>query len=202
MYVTAVTQKGEIENEIQTIVKLFELGLDMLHLRKPNFNERKMEKLIEEIPSTYYDRIVLHGHYSLTSKYKLKGIHMRKSHRSSSLSNTFKKLLMKLRSPGILITTSFRSLQSLQENNAQFDYVLLSNVFTDNGHYKSDQDSGVNILKKVVEASRQKVVGVVALDADNVKVIEAAGFYGAGLPEQIWEPNGFSIPSVQLLLKL
>lgn len=201
MYVTAVTLKEQGENEIQTIVKLFEHGLDVLHLRKPTFSERKMETLLNEIPSQYHKKIVLHGHYELALRYKLRGVHLRKSHRSTSLFNSWRRFMLRLKSK-LIITTSFRGLQSLQENKVQFDYVMLNHIFTDNGHYRSDQDSGINILRKVVEASKQKVVGVVGPEADNVKVLEAAGFYGAGLPEEIWEPNGFEIPSVQLLLKI
>lgn len=201
MYVTAVTPKDSADNEVQTIVKLFESGLNMLHLRKPTFSERKMEALLNEIPAQYHDKIIVHGHYKLALKYKVAGVHLRKSHRSNSISNSWRRFMLKLKSK-LVITTSFRGLQSLQENRVNFDYVLLNHIFNDNGHYKSDQDSGINILKKVVVSSGQKVVGVVGTEADNVKVLGAADFYGAALPEQVWEPNGFSAPSVKLLLDI
>ena len=48
--------------EDKILTALFEEGLDLLHIRKPNTQSVYLERLIRLIPKKYYNKIVLHDH--------------------------------------------------------------------------------------------------------------------------------------------
>lgn len=62
--------------EHQILTALFDEGLELLHLRKPDSESVYLERLLTLIPETYRKRIVLHDHFYLKSEYNLAGIHL------------------------------------------------------------------------------------------------------------------------------
>lgn len=76
-----ITMPDFIENEANYINQLFEAGLDLLHLRKPESCIADCERLLQEINPKWYPGIVVHDHFSLCGKYHLHGIHLnRRNH--------------------------------------------------------------------------------------------------------------------------
>ena len=76
-----ITRPDFIENEANYINQLFEAGLDLLHLRKPDSCIADCERLLQEINPKWYPGIVVHDHFSLCGKYHLHGIHLnRRNH--------------------------------------------------------------------------------------------------------------------------
>ncbi|MEX2596113.1 MAG: thiamine phosphate synthase, partial [Salibacteraceae bacterium] len=153
MEVIVITSPTHRENEVQRIVHLFENGLQTLHLRKPKWKSSELETLIKDIPEMFHNRIIIHGHYKLALKYKLKGIHLHRKHRSNKWKNRWKRFLLKMRSPNLVITTTFNSLESLRENTQHFDYVFLGSVFNSHSYYSRDEEAGMNMLKSIVKKS-------------------------------------------------
>ncbi|MCR4836931.1 MAG: thiamine phosphate synthase [Bacteroidaceae bacterium] len=62
------------ENAI--IQALFEEGLDILHLSKPDSEPIYCERLLTLMPQRWYSRIVTSDHFYLQGEYGLKGIHL------------------------------------------------------------------------------------------------------------------------------
>lgn len=62
------------ENAI--IQALFEEGLDLLHIRKPDSEPIFCERLLTLVPSKWYGRIIVNDHFYLHNEYNLKGIHL------------------------------------------------------------------------------------------------------------------------------
>ena len=58
--------------EDKIITALFDEGLEILHLRKPDTAPVYAERLLTLIPEKYHKRIVVHGHFYLKEEYKLK----------------------------------------------------------------------------------------------------------------------------------
>src|SRR5687768_170882 len=100
----------KIEHEAQILTGLFEAGLQVLHLRKPEMSTREMTKLIEDIPQKYRSRIVIHSHYELAFKLNLRGIHVNKRKRKRKLITGIKLFILRLRRPDLQISTSFSNL--------------------------------------------------------------------------------------------
>ena len=60
--------------EHQILTALFEEGLEILHVRKPNTEPVYSERLLSLIPAQFRQRIVVHDHFYLKNEYKLMGI--------------------------------------------------------------------------------------------------------------------------------
>jgi len=63
--------------EENTILQtLFEEGMDLLHIRKPDSEPIYCERLLTLMPNKWYHRIIVNDHFYLQNEYGLKGIHI------------------------------------------------------------------------------------------------------------------------------
>ena len=76
MKLIVVTAPTFFIEEDQIITALFEEGLDILHLRKPESQISYAERLLTLIPEKHHRRIVIHEHFSLKEEFGLMGIHL------------------------------------------------------------------------------------------------------------------------------
>lgn len=83
-----ITLPEFIRNEAGYIEQLFESGIDLLHLRKPEASLEDYENLIQKIDAKWYPQIVIHEHFELCEKYHLHGIHLNK--RNSGIPKDYK----------------------------------------------------------------------------------------------------------------
>jgi thiamine-phosphate pyrophosphorylase len=175
MKLIVISNPININNEHKILCSLFENGLQYFHLRKPNFSLNEMEEYIEQIPSKYLDRIVLHSYYSLLDKYNLKGKH--KTTSSISL-NTH-----------LFISTSFHSLEEIRDNTESFEYAFLSPVYDSisKSNYKSNFDRSE--LKTFFNTHKQNIelIALGGINAENMQETIDLGFSGVALLGAIWE---------------
>ena len=76
MKLIVVTTPTFFVEEDKIITALFEEGLDILHLRKPETPAMYSERLLTLIPEKYHKRIVTHEHFYLKEEFNLMGIHL------------------------------------------------------------------------------------------------------------------------------
>lgn len=76
MKLIVVTAPTFFVEEDKIITALFEEGLDILHLRKPETPAMYAERLLTLIPEKYHRRIVTHEHFYLKEEFDLMGIHL------------------------------------------------------------------------------------------------------------------------------
>ena len=60
-----ISNPTTIANEIETIHMLFEEGLELLHIRKPNYSEEEMKDFLSEINQEFRSQLALHSHHQL-----------------------------------------------------------------------------------------------------------------------------------------
>lgn len=186
MEVTVITSSGKSNDEISRIVQLFEHGLPVLHIRKPKLSRSEIEAFLKAIPSKYHDRVVIHGHYRLAVQYRLRGVHLQRSHRQPNWENRWKRFLLKLKHPTLRVSTTFRSLESLSENRWKFDYVFLGPIFTKQAHYHMDDASTVNSLRSQLANCGHKVYAIGGVDETKIPLLREVGFAGVGLSGSVW----------------
>jgi len=187
MEVIVFTSQSKTDTEIQRIKDLFDNGLETLLIRKPKWSSSDIESFIQAIPEVHHKRIVIHGHYTLALKYGLKGIHIRRRHRSNSWKNRWKRFYLKLRKPNLVICTTFNSLESLRDNKQAFDFVFLNSVFTSHTHYSENEEAGINMLKSIIGHSSVPVYALGGVRPEYIPVVKAAGFDGVGLSSYVWK---------------
>lgn len=63
MKLIVISSPAPVPNEHTFINSLFEEGLKIFHIHKPNFSKQEIKNFIQKIPSKYHNRIVLHSDF-------------------------------------------------------------------------------------------------------------------------------------------
>jgi thiamine-phosphate pyrophosphorylase len=179
----------KFENEQEIIKRLFECGLKIFHLRKPDLSTREMKQYIQEIPAQYHNRIVIHSHYELALKLGLKGIHISKRRRKKRFYTWVRTFIFRLKRPDLHISTSFNNLSSLFEDTASYSYVFLSPVFDSISQSGYQGAFSHHNLKIALTKTRHQVLALGGINPNNIEKLTEMGFTGAVLSGFIWESN-------------
>ncbi len=162
--------------EDKILTTLFEEGLDILHLRKPNSEPVFCERLLTLIPDTYHRRIVVNDHFYLKEEFGLMGIHI--SHHSPTPPADYHEP----------ISRTCYTLDEIRELKPQSKYVILKNVY--------DSISEPSYVAKFTEedlhqATRQGLIDkhVMAqggISLENIPEIKKYGFGGVVIRGDLW----------------
>lgn len=171
--------------EHQILNALFDEGLDILHMRKPNTEPVYSERLLTLISENYRKRIVVHDHFYLKNEYGLKGIHL--NHRNPELPPKYKGH----------ISCSCHTADEIMAHKRSCNYVFLSPIFN-NANIESETSHLSQALlrdmaqRKVID---RKVMALGGVNLDNMQRVKDLGFGGAVVLGDIW--NRFSLHSAQ-----
>jgi thiamine-phosphate pyrophosphorylase len=179
-----ISSENDRQDEAKAVSKLFKLGLKKFHLRKPHWSEGQLNIFLEEVPNEYHGRVIIHSHFSLSEKFRLKGIHLNEANR---------KLIAEWKQYKI-ISASFHSLQALQENTFPYQYIFLSPVF--DSISKPNHSAGFDLTSLQAELdilrnkkSSLKIIALGGIDEKNILVAKDIGFNGAALLGTVWQAN-------------
>lgn len=177
MKLILITPPTYFVEEDKIITALFEEGLDILHLRKPDTAPIYAERLLTLIPEQYHKRIVVHGHFYLKDEYRLKGLHL--NSRNPELPEHYKGH----------VSRSCHSLEEVKEHKRNCDYVLLSPVFDSISKKDYHANYTPEELRKAHKAGiiDKKVIALGGIDADNIRQVKDYGFGGAAILGAIWD---------------
>ncbi|MCE3280577.1 MAG: thiamine phosphate synthase [Bacteroidetes bacterium] len=187
MKLIVISSSADIENEVQTVIQLFEAGLETFHIRKHRLSTRKMKNFIAAIPPHFHNRIVIHSHHKLARRFKLKGIHLTKSHKQKKWSTWLTIKLVKLRNPGIILTTSYSTIGQIlaTKQDHEYDYVFLSPIF-DNFNSKFQGGFTEHSLRSALQKSALQIVARGGVDIGTVDKANDIGFAGLAFYTSIW----------------
>ena len=171
-----ITSPDFLRNESKYISSLFDAGLEILHLRKPDATKEEYERLFNSIPQKYHERIMLHDFFELTEQYNVRGVHLNR--RNPEYSGT----------KNIKISKSCHSTQEL-ETIDKYDYVFLSPVFN------SISKEGYHATfshKELLHASQtglinEKVIALGGIYVNTLPLLESYKFGGIGVLGAIWD---------------
>ena len=177
MKLILITSPTYFVEEDKIITSLFEEGLDILHLRKPDTAPMSAERLLTLIPEQYHKRIVVHGHFYLKEEFRLKGIHL--NLRNPNAPDHYKGH----------ISCSCHSLEEVKERKRNYDYVFMSPVF--DSITKQDYNAQYS-PEEIKKAHKQgiidkKVYALGGIDVHNIKEVKKYGFGGAAVMGAIWQ---------------
>lgn len=180
--IVLIAPEKDIENEILILTQLFESGLEYYHFRKPNKSYQEHCEYLEVIDPKYHNRIVVHYFHELINKYNLKGIHFQEQKRRDHIDNPghyFKDLNLF----GKTISSSFHEPKELEDCYFEFDYHLLSPVFSSISKqgYKG-KGFDVNYIDKLI-------IGMGGINANTIAKTMELGFKGVGVLGGVWNTN-------------
>lgn len=171
--------------EHQILNALFDEGLEVLHLRKPQSEPVYSERLLTLIPESFRKRIVVHDHFYLKNEYSLRGIHL--NQRNPQLPPKYKGH----------ISCSCHTAEEVLAHKRACNYVFFSPVFNSiskEGYASQFTPADLRELaaRKVID---RKVMALGGVTLQNVAQLKDYGFGGAVILGDIW--NRFSIHSAQ-----
>ncbi len=174
-----ITLPDFFDGEAEQIVQLLHSSIDLIHIRKPKSSIQELERLIQEIPSKYYSRLVLHDHPELAMKYHLHGIHL--NSRNPLPPEGWQGSVSK----------SCHSLEEVKEWKEECDYVSLSPIFdsiSKKGYHAAFSDE---VLKKA-KADRlidKKVMALGGVTFNKIDEVLRMGFGGGMILGDAWKKN-------------
>jgi thiamine-phosphate pyrophosphorylase len=171
--------------ETMIATRLFELGLETFHLRKPRFSTREMIDYLDKIPSRFHDRVVIHSHHTLALKYNLKGIHLTRTHLKRTIRLWINLRIIRLKKPKITVSTSFRKLASLYEEQNIYNYVFLSPIF-DSISGKFQAGFNEHSLRAAIHKTPFCIIARGGVDLSKIESIQNIGFNGLILNSSLW----------------
>ncbi|MDP2541981.1 thiamine phosphate synthase [Tenacibaculum discolor] len=177
--IVLIAPEKDIPNEIEILQQLFEEGLEYYHFRKPDKNYEEHVAYLNQIDEKYHDRIVTHYFHELINEFNLKGIHFQEQKRIDALDNG-NEYFIGLDMIGKTMSSSFHEPSALENCDIEFDYHLLSPVFSSISK-KGYEGRGfdVNNIDKTI-------IGMGGINTDTIEKTLALGFQGIGVLGGVW----------------
>lgn len=176
MKLIVVTPPTFFIEEDNIITALFEEGLDILHLRKPETPAMYSERLLTLIPEKYHKRIVTHEHFYLKEEFDLMGIHLNRRNPNEPHDYAGH------------VSQTCRSVEEVQNKKHFYDYVFMSPVYdciTKKGTFS-------NYTPEVLRAAGKeriidtKVMALGGITHNNILEVKDFGFGGAVVMGDLW----------------
>lgn len=153
--------------EHHILTALFDEGLEMVHLNKPNSEPVFCERLLSLIPDTYRKLIVTHDHFYLQNEYELRGIHL--SERNSEPPANYRGR----------VSCSCQNIEDVALVKKEMDHVIWDTTSVDLPLHMKD-----SARRKCID---KKVFATGSIDIDNIEQVAEYGFGGIVLQNAIWD---------------
>ena len=178
MKLIGFTTEERLPDEEKLIEMVLDCGLDYIHIRKPLWSEAEMVSLLSSISPRYYNRVVIHDHFSVALLFPIGGVHLNR--RCSTPPVSYKGRVSK----------SCHSIEELNENS-ELTYCTLSPIF--DAISKSGYTSNFT-LKELENATKSGILGqnTIALGGicpENVLKIAQIGFGGVAVLGYLWHDS-------------
>lgn len=165
------------------INRLFEEGMPLFHLRKPDASEKEFEKALNSICPVYRDKISIHQYHHLAEDYGIGRLHFSAEQRKSG------KLVdgRTMESSVMLHSTSIHSAMEYLDLPPLFSYTFLSPVYdsiSKPGYKAKQHETGLLKGNRVT-----KVIGLGGITAENCQQVFLNGFDGVGVSGAIWQSS-------------
>ena len=146
-----------------------------------------MVEFINKIPSNFHNRLVLHDHYGLVSKYNVKGIHIRLG---KSKQIYYRLLLhwLNKKYPNLTIATTIDRPSSLQSSSIRkFNYILVSNLFNLHTRSKFSPAYQSRDIQQMVLRQKNPLIAMGNVNLDTIGIAKSYSFSGFALQSNSWE---------------
>ena len=185
MKLIVITPSKNIDNEHYLLGKMLDMGLPALHVRKPKLSKENLKSYLSEFTTAQQKKIIIHTHHNLMWQIGLKGIHVSKRHRRRKFWFAVSKMKLRLRRGNFMIGNACKSLSSLDETYSQFDYVMISPVFTNpHGHRPSFNPA---TLKRMIPVYPGKVIARGGATIESIQKAKDIGFAGIAFQRFLWD---------------
>ena len=176
MKLIIMTSPTYFVEEDKILETLFEEGMEMLHLNKPDSSPVYAERLLSLLPEEYHKKIVVHDNYYLKNEYGLAGIHLDEADAEAPQGYKGK------------ISRTCRSLEELKSAKKQSKYVFLRDVFDSISDANGKASFSYDQLKEAAHRGLidKHVYALGGVRLENIKVLKELGLGGAVICNDLW----------------
>lgn len=186
MEIIALSNPEKNKQEADIIQQMFEAGLSSYHLRKRGLSLQEIVHILDEIDSSYRNRIVLHGHPSLALQYGLKGVHVSTSYLKPGLVSQTRKHFMALRYRSMERSITCHSLDRLESTRTGYTSLVLSPVFNTISDHNISAGFDESSIRKSLSRVSLPVIALGGIDTKTILQAKEMGFSGAMLQGALW----------------
>ncbi|WP_422090572.1 thiamine phosphate synthase [Tenacibaculum ovolyticum] len=177
--IVLIAPEKDVENEIIILHQLFEAGLAYYHLRKPFKSYEEHVSYLNQISEKHHNKIVVHYFHELTNEFNLKGIHFQEQKRRDALENG-SRYFIGLNMLGKTMSSSFHEPEELAACDIEFDYHLLSPVFSSISK-EGYEGRGFNVTN-----IDKPIVGMGGINIETIAETIQLGYKGIGVLGGVW----------------
>ena len=172
-----ITSPGFIQGEADFIDRLFNHGLDRLHLRKPGADIGECRRLLDGISREWLPRIVVHDNFGLCREYGLGGVHLNGRNPMAPPNHEGS------------VSRSCHSLEEISRYKGECDYLTLSPIFNS----ISKQGYMAAFEPEQLAAARDsglidsRVIALGGVTLENIPRVKELGFGGVAILGDVWQ---------------
>ena len=217
MKLIVITSSERVENEAEKINALFDAGLEILHLRKPNFSKKEYIDLLEGIKAEYHHKIKIHEFFELIENYNLLGVHLNKRNPNyniprhaelDSASPAKKEIAGQTRNnecekSTINTSKSCHCIEELEDID-KYDYVFLSPIFDSISKKNYCSNFSDETLLKASSNGKinKKIIALGGINQETLPLLKKYAFGGVAVLGSIWETENIVANFLNLKLLL
>lgn len=172
-----ITSPGFLQGEADFIDRLFNHGLDRLHLRKPGADIGECRRLLDGISREWLPRIVVHDKFGLCREYGLGGVHLNGRNPMAPPNHEGS------------VSRSCHSLEEISRYKGECDYLTLSPIFNS----ISKQGYMAAFEPEQLAAARDsglidsRVIALGGVTLENIPRVRELGFGGVAILGDVWQ---------------
>jgi thiamine-phosphate pyrophosphorylase len=171
-----------LSNEIKIIHLLFDEGLRLFHVRKPEFSEFGMAKYLHQIKLEHRGKLVLHHQHQIASDFGIDRIHFSGQKRKKTIDSSL--------DPNSILSASTHSIEDFNALKNIFEYSFLSPVYTSIS--KENYYSETNLFEDIKQRKNfnARMIALGGIHSGNIEETLQNGFDDVALLGTIWNsPN-------------
>lgn len=172
-----ISSPTPVTKEAALINQLFDVGLPVFHLRKPDSSSQELVLLLQEIDSIHHSKIALHSHHYLAKSFGINRLHYTEASRKQLTDVDFSE-------NDNILSTSVHSIEDFKNLSEHFSYAFLSPVF--NSISKPDYEAKPFDLSSLNKNRATKLIALGGINENNCTKTYEMGFDGIALLGAIW----------------
>lgn len=176
--IIVITPEKPVDKEPHLINRLFQEGLNLLHIRKPFMNREKTADFIKKIDKKFHHQLVLHNHFDLSDDFNITRFHFRETERQNDRYKIFKDKT---------ISTSVHDIEVFNVLGSLWEYAFVSPVFPSISKKGYGENSTVLHDLKNRRNSDVKLIALGGINEQNVSEVSDRNVDGVALLGAIWE---------------
>lgn len=178
MKLALITRPEFFGGEDALIRRLFDSGLERLHLRKPGATREELERLLDSLRASDRAHIVLHDHFGLCLRYGCAGVQLNSRHP-----------VLPPGLEGVSVSRSCHSLEEIQAWKESCNYLFLSPIYNS----ISKEGYGSAFAREDLEKAREtglldsRVYALGGVSLEHIEELRSLGFGGVAVLGALWQ---------------